>query len=168
MKNIMCIGIAACALLVANVSSADEFSVEAGKTIANSIEDQQGVAWALEYRQPFFSPRVDATILWMNEGHPRNFPKRDGIAGELWWHLRPNDDTDRLKLTLGTGPYAYWATESTGGSGYRDRHGVAWLVSFDASYRMTRDTALHVTFHRVTTGNSTDTDVLLLGIGYTM
>ena len=137
-----------------------------GQTRVNSYADPHSLSVSVDFRQRI-SPRLEYSVMLINEGNPHGFPKRDGIAGEIWWRLPFTDVSHRLVLTLGTGPYMYYATmkEATP-SGYADEHRLGWLVSANVGYTINRHLTLNAGWIRVGTGNSTDTDIPRVGIGY--
>ncbi len=139
-----------------------------GETRVNSYVDPKSLSVSADFRQRI-SPGAEYSIMLINEGNPHGFPKRDGIAGEMWWRLPFTDASHRLVITLGTGPYVYYATTVKKGAtpgGYSDEHRLGWLVSANVGYNMSRHLTLNVGWIRVGTGNSTDTDIPRVGIGY--
>lgn len=164
MLVVFCLLFAATVALNAN---ANEIVVSAGQTVANSLENTHATAWAIEYRSKMLeslSPHLKWSVMWLNEGHPDGFSKRDGLAGELWWSVHLGT---RAGFSIGTGPYLFCATEKRGASGeFNDYHGVAWLGSVDVHYDVSEHFVVHARFNRVVTNDDTDTDVFLAGIGY--
>lgn len=140
----------------------NEVTVMAGETILNSLESQTSWAEALDYRRGLTS-YLDATLGYLHEGNGLT-ARRDGITSQLWLTRAFFDDC----LTLGAGAGLYAAIhqnnkvdESDMGDGI-----LSGLVSLSASYRLTQHWSARVTWDRVVTRYSRDTDVLLGGVGY--
>lgn len=144
-----------------------------GRTTVNSYRDHGSTAFELEDRQPYrrSDGRFEASIALLNEGHLKDerYSKRDGLVFEGWWNFFTADD-HRLKLSLGTGPYLFDATERPRGNpsgSYSDLQSLGWLVSIGARYDAFRKMAVVFEAHRVRSTNSTDSDVVLLGLART-
>ncbi|MBP0595243.1 hypothetical protein J8I87_37425 [Paraburkholderia sp. LEh10] len=140
----------------------NEISVLVGQTILNSLESQTSVAESIEYRRGL-THYIDGTIGYLHEGGGLK-ARRDGMTAQLWLTRAFFDD--HLTLGFGAGAYAAIhhgedADERTSGDG-----ALSGLVSISASYRFTDHWAARVTWNRVVTRYSRDTDVLLGGIGY--
>jgi hypothetical protein len=140
----------------------NEVTVLVGKTILNSLESQSSVGEAIEYRRGL-THFVDGTIGYLHEGGGLK-ARRDGLTAQLWLTRAFFDD----QLTLGFGAGAYAAIHH--GEDPDDRptgDGIlSGIVSVSASYRFTQHWAARVTWNRVVTRYSRDTDVLMGGIGY--
>ena len=149
-----------------------EILVGGGKTIVNSFDDPTSPNGKIEFRLPI-SDTTTGSISFINEGHPKDFPKRDGIAFQALWKLPFNLIEGRLAFNLGIGPYVFCATERSD-TGFVDTHGVAALGLFETHYRFKNSpwtTSLMI--HRVAaprsriTRNGTDTDLVMLAVGRT-
>ncbi len=148
--------------------SGNEVVVSVGKTVANSEKDSSSHNFSVTLRHSI-SQKYAVSLQYLNEGHPLGWPKRDGVAVEAWW-VPFGVSSKKFQLSVGAGPYLYASTVNAPASrlGFRDEHGVALLISVDTSYRVTHNVAVHIGWHRVVTSSNTDTDVVLLGIGYSM
>lgn len=140
----------------------NEVTLMAGTTILNSLESQTSAAEAIEYRRGLTN-YLDATLGYLHEGNGLT-ARRDGATAQLWLTRAFFDD----RLTLGIGAGAYAAIHHGNSNDNRDTGDgiLSGLVSVSASYRVTRHWAARVTWNRVVTRYSRDTDVILGGIGY--
>ncbi|MFM0198694.1 hypothetical protein PQR53_02295 [Paraburkholderia fungorum] len=140
----------------------NEITLMSGVTILNSLESQTSVAEAIEYRRGLTN-YLDATLGYLHEGNGLT-ARRDGATAQLWLTRAFFDE----RLTLGIGAGAYAAIHHGDSNEDRDTgDGVlSGLVSVSASYRVTQHWSARVTWNRVVTRYSRDTDVILGGIGY--
>ncbi len=154
-------------VFAANISK-NEVTLFVGKTVANSYKDPKDNNFAVSVLHSI-SQKYSVSLLYLNEGHPPGWPKRDGLSAEAWW-VPFGMNSNKFKLSIGAGPYLYASTVHDPASrlGFRDEHGVALLISVDTKYRITRNVAIHFEWNRVTTSHNTDTDVMLVGLGYSM
>jgi hypothetical protein len=140
----------------------NEITLMAGVTILNSLDSQTAAAQAIEYRRGLTN-YLDATLGYLHEGSSLS-ARRDGATAQLWLTRAFFDE--RLTLGIGAGAYAaihHGNSDDDNGSG----DGVlSGLVSMSASYRVTRHWSARLTWNRVMTRYSRDTDVILAGVGY--
>lgn len=140
----------------------NEITLMAGETILNSLDSQTSAAESIEYRRGL-THYLDASIGYLHEGNGLS-ARRDGGTAQLWLTRAFLDD----RLTLGFGAGVYAAIHH--GDNTDDRNTgdgiLSGLVSASASYRFTQHWAARVTWNRVVTRYSRDTDVILGGIGY--
>lgn len=172
-KIIRSLLVATCLLAAASLARADQLMISFGETVRNSLGDSKttkGKSWLLDYRKPI-SPDFDVAARWFNQGSPKEFPKIDGPVVELYYRLPVSIDSGRVSLHVGTGPYLYFATTQEGSSGgFRDKHGMGWIFSFEGYYKFAERWAIGGGFDRVTMKNTTvdgsprglDTDLLTL------
>jgi hypothetical protein len=142
--------------------TSNEITLLAGSTILNSLESQSSFSQAIEYRRGLTN-YLDATLGYLHEGNSETL-RRNGITAQLWLTRAFFDD----RLTLGVGAGAYAAIrhgESNQNPGTGDGI-LSGLVSMSASLRMTQSWSARVTWNRVVTRYSRDTDMFLAGIGY--
>jgi hypothetical protein len=140
----------------------NEITLMAGATILNSLDSQTSPALALEYRRGLTN-FLDATFGYLHEGHALT-SRRDGATAQLW--LTRAFFNDHLALGIGAGVYAavhHEDSEEDRGTGDGILSG---LLSVSASYRLTQNWSARLTWNRVMTRYSRDTDVILAGIGY--
>ena len=148
-------------LAPARRTTGSEIAVFAGQTILNSFHSQKSVATAIEYRRGI-ARHADWTLGWLHEGGNRII-RRDGLTTQLWAvRAFPGD-----RLTLGAGAGAYIVVNKEGlvdvaGEG---EESVSGIVTLTTSYRFSADWLTRLSWHRIVTGYSRDTDVILLGIG---
>jgi hypothetical protein len=140
----------------------NEITLMAGATILNSLESQTSWAEAIEYRRGLTN-YLDATIGYLHEGSGLA-ARRDGATAQLWLTRAFLDD--RLSLGLGAGAYAAIHHGDSGDTRTAGDGILSGLVSMSASWRVTRNWSARVTWNRVMTRYSRDTDVILGGIGY--
>jgi hypothetical protein len=140
----------------------NEITLMAGKTILNSLESQSSWAESIEYRRGLTS-FLDATVGYLHEGNGIS-ARRDGLTSQLWLTRAFFDD--RLTLGAGAGLYAAIHHGSNGDARETGDGILSGLISLSASYRLTDHWSARVTWNRVVTRYSRDTDVLLGGIGY--
>lgn len=143
-------------------TTGNEVTVFLGATIVNSLESEHGVAHSIEYRRGI-GRHVDWTVAWIDEGDVRLI-RRNGIASQLWLTRAFFDD----RFALGAGAGAYYAIDP-----YRDRQpdedgdeAVAAIVTATASVRIDRRWLTRVSWNRIATDYSRDTDIILFGLGY--
>ncbi|OLL27734.1 hypothetical protein BTH42_31490 [Burkholderia sp. SRS-W-2-2016] len=140
----------------------NEITLMAGATILNSLDSQTSAAGAIEYRRGL-TPYLDATLGYLHEGSGLS-ARRDGATAQLWLTRAFFDES----LAIGVGAGAYVAIHHGDDSDNRPSgDGVlSGLLSITASYRVTRNWSARLTWNRVMTRYSRDTDVILGGIGY--
>jgi hypothetical protein len=140
----------------------NEVTMMAGVTILNSLQSQTSAAESIEYRRGLTN-YLDATIGYLHEGNGLA-ARRDGATAQLWLTRAFFDD----RLALGVGLGAYAAIHHGDSDDLRDTGDgiLSGLVSVSAAYRVTQHWSARVTWNRVVTRYSRDTDVILGGIGY--
>jgi hypothetical protein len=141
----------------------NEVTLLAGATILNSPGSETSMAEAIEYRRGLTN-YLDATLGYLHEGNGLT-ARRDGITAQLW--LTRAFLSERLALGVGAGVYAAIHHGETNENGDSQGDGImSALLSVSASYRVTRNWSARITWNRVATRYSHDTDVILAGIGY--
>ncbi len=162
---------------VVNVSHADSHGggvvAYFGQTRVNSYKDPTSTSASLDIKLSV-SKKIGISFIFLNEGNPLGFVKRDGIAPVLQWRIPFTSAHSRWSVSLGAGPYAYCATAhslSTNG-GYVDKHGIGVVVVASVAYRIKHYTVnahwIRVMIPNdtvINTLNNTDTDVPGVGIG---
>ncbi|CAG4917664.1 hypothetical protein [Paraburkholderia saeva] len=139
----------------------NEVTVMAGASILNSPGSETSAAGAIEYRRGLTN-YLDATLGYLQEG---NTARRDGVTAQLWLTRAFLDE--RLALGIGAGAYAAIHHGESVENGDTQGDGIlSALVSVSGSYRVTRNWSARMTWNRVVTRYSHDTDVILGGIGY--
>lgn len=140
----------------------NEITLMAGETILNSLDSQTSAAEAIEYRRGL-THWLDGTIGYLHEGNGIE-ARRDGATAQLWLTRAFFDE----RLTLGFGAGLYAAIHHGKNGDDRDTGDgiLSGLVSVSASYRLTQHWSARVTWNRVVTRYSRDTDVILGGVGY--
>jgi hypothetical protein len=140
----------------------NEVTLMAGATILNSLESQTSAAESIEYRRGLTN-FLDATIGYLHEGSGLT-ARRDGATAQLWLTRAFFDQ--RLTLAAGFGLYA--AIHHGDSNDERDTGDgiLSGLVSVSAAYRVSQHWSARLTWNRVVTRYSRDTDVILGGVGY--
>jgi hypothetical protein len=140
----------------------NEITLMAGATILNSLDSKTSAAEAIEYRRGI-THWLDGTIGYLHEGNGVT-ARRDGATAQLWLTRAFFDD----RLTLGFGAGLYAAIHHGEHPDERDTGDgiLSGLVSVSASYRLTQHWAARLTWNRVVTRYSRDTDVIVGGVGY--
>jgi hypothetical protein len=140
----------------------NEITLMAGTTILNSLKSQTSAAEEIDYRRGL-TRYLDATVGYLHEGSGLT-ARRDGLTAQLW--LTRAFFSERLTLGVGVGAYA--AIHHGNSNDERDTGDgiLSGLVSMSAAYRLTQHWSARVTWNRVVTRYSRDTDVILGGVGY--
>lgn len=145
-------------MLLTPVAQAGELNIGVGESIDNSTAGERDTAWSVEYRR-VFGERYAWSVAYLNEGHKPHL-KRDGIAGGLWAVTEANG----WSLSAGAGLHAAFATR-TDGDAHTDTHRLNGLIGATVGRRFI-DYSLRLSWQRVVTSNSTDSDNFLLGVGF--
>ena len=146
---------------LAGNTTRNEVALFHGRTILNSFESENSAATAFEYRRGL-GPWVEWSAGWLNEGG-NGVIRRNGATAQLWL-VRPFLD-HRLALAAGIGGYLA-VNEETGTAGRRsDDDRVSGIATLTASWRLDSRWFARVSWNRVVTGYSRDTDVILMGVG---
>jgi hypothetical protein len=142
-------------------TTGNEITVFIGQTIANSYESQKSTAQGIEYRRRI-ARYLDWTIAWLNEGDNR-LARRNGVLSQAW-AVRAFFN-DHLTLGVGFGPYLlidkYRSIPND-----EDTDVLAGMVTLSASYRFNPQWLVRLSWNRVTTNYNRDTDVIMIGPGY--
>jgi hypothetical protein len=147
-------------------NAAENMEVDAmmGGTVVNSLSSETGFAKAISLR---YSPsrHIGVSLTYLDEGEvdagAAGTGLRAGIAPQVWGH---DQLTPRLSVGAGLGPY--FATTRLRLPDGKQASSLAILVSVTASYAISDRLTGRMTWNRVATDYSRDTDVLLLGLGY--
>ena len=141
-------------------AAAEEISLLAGLT---DTGDYTSYAWGMEYRQQLLA-HLDASFGYLNEGHIPS-RDRDGAVLQLWGNTGPW--LDRFAFALGAGPYAYFDTQSEStGIGFRDHHGVGWILSGYLSYSFTPHWFALLQIDQIIAPGDGSSRTVMLGAGY--
>ena len=139
----------------------NEIALLAGQTVLNSLESQTAVAEAVEYRRGL-TRFLDATVGYLHEGSG-TAARRDGVTAQLWLTRAFFDE----RLTLGVGAGVYAAVHHSDDPVNPSGDGIlSGIVSLSGSYRLTARWSARLTWNRVMTRYSRDTDVMLGGVAY--
>ena len=141
--------------------SGDQLSVLAGQTVVNSERSPAAFAKSIEYRHGF-SPYVDGTLTWLDEGSTV-LTQRNGVAAQAW--LGNNFFDDHLHLSVGAGPYVAFDTYKIRG-GLETGDKITALLTMSASYNISEHWLMRASWDRVLTGYDKDSDIFLAGAGY--
>ena len=139
----------------------NEVTLLCGQTILNSFGSELATALSIEYRRSI-NKYLDWTISYLYEGENDEF-RRSGPVTQLWF-VRSFFD-DRLSLGFGAGAYAVLEYHNTQNSN-NDHDFFSGIITLSASYRFLQHWGLRFSWDRIVTGYSSDTDVILAGVGY--
>ncbi|OGI48368.1 MAG: hypothetical protein A2151_04020 [Candidatus Muproteobacteria bacterium RBG_16_65_34] len=145
-------------ILLAPIARAGELNIGIGQSVDNNAANDLDTAGSVEYRR-LFRDRYAWSVAYLNEGHKPNL-KRDGIAGALW----ALTETNGWSLSAGAGAYVSFATRIDGDA-HINQHRLNGLLGATVGRRFV-DYSLRLSWQRVLTSNSTDSDNYLLGVGF--
>jgi len=148
--------------IVTQPGSGDQIDVMGGETVVNSLRTPTAFARSVEYRHGF-GAYVDGTLTWLDEGSTI-LTRRNGGAAQIW--LGHDFFGDRLRLSVGAGPYLAIDTYRVQGNTEATGDKVSALLTMSASYNFTRHWLVRASWDRVLTGYDKDSDIFLGGIGY--
>lgn len=138
-----------------------EITVLAGQTIVNSLESTHGPAASIEYRRASH-PHLEWSVGFLKQGDGHRV-RGEGITTQGW--LTQSTPDNRVTFGFGLGPYLAVNRRDAGSAEKSDR--LAGMVSLSARYRLTPQWHTRATWNRVSSNDDRDTDVLLIGLGYT-
>jgi hypothetical protein len=144
------------------VPTGDVLSVMIGPSVVNSLDSQNALAEAIEYRHGF-GRWIDGTVSLINEGHS-DIGNRQGAAVQVW--LKDDFFDDRFSLGLGFGPYVTWNKYKENRAAGGAQNVVAGLMTMSMAYRFADHWIGRVSWNRVVTGYDRDSDIFLAGVGY--
>jgi hypothetical protein len=143
-----------------------EMTLMAGNSVQNNFQSPHGVAWGAEFRERL-TPYIDAIGTFLDEGDT-HVVKRKGVAGQLGLVREFLDH----HADVGVAGGFYFARDqdyiapATQVLGVTTRTQVLGLLSMTATWRVTRVWHLRAYWDRTLTTNGRDTDVVLLGLGW--
>jgi hypothetical protein len=145
-------------LLVDGKDLKNELTFFAGQTVLNQFHTASAAAGAIEYRR-YLTRNIDWTFTALYEGDVIPI-HRFGPVTQLW--LVQNFYGDRLSLGVGAGPYLTFD---------KTDHGTETIltgpvITLTWACRFTPHWGSRVSWNRVTTGFSHDTDIFMGGISY--
>lgn len=149
------------AVAPAQPTTGSEITVFAGRTILNSFNSENSFATAIEYRRGI-AHHVDWTLGWLHEGG-NHITRRGGVTTQLW--AARAFLHDHLTLGAGAGAYIVVNRDHPVGGTVHDDEPVSGIVTLTTSYRFASRWLVRLSWNRVVTGYSRDTDVILIGIG---
>jgi hypothetical protein len=141
----------------------NELTAFGGQSVVNTFLSPRARAYAGEYRRGVF-PHLDWTASAIYEGDPE-IVRRSGVATQLWFvntffH-------NRIAIGGGLGPYVFIDRKHpTAATGKNNPAAIAPLASLTFSVRLSEHWNLRVVFDRVTSSYNRDSDIFLLGLGY--
>ena len=135
----------------------NEITLFLGQTTANSFNSDKSIAAGIEYRRRL-APFLEWTVTSLYEGND-SIQDRFGLMTELW-AVRAFFD-ERLSLGIGAGPYFVVDRHHPG-----DDETVVGVFGMTASYRFMPRWTVRLSWNRVVTNYNSDSDILLVGIGY--
>ena len=139
----------------------NELTVFGGQSVVNTFFSEQARAFALDYRRGL-APHVDWTVTAIYEGDPQII-RRNGLATQVWAVNTFFDD--KVFVGAGLGPY-FFIDHRHPASGQKFPAVIAPIVSFTVGRQLTEHWLARLTWDRVITSNSRDSDIFLIGLGY--
>jgi len=143
-------------------SSRSELTVFVGQTVLNSFRSENSVATAIEYRQGIGS-HLDWTLGFLHEG-AHHIIRRNGITTQLW--AVRSFQHDHLVLGAGAGAYFLLSKEHVVDDAIDENENISGIITLTAGYKFQPHWRARMSWNRIVTGYSRDTDVFLLGCGY--
>jgi hypothetical protein len=146
-----------------------ELAVFGGQSVVNTLLSQKALAGAAEYRQGIL-PHLDGTASFIYEGDPK-IVRRSGVAFQLW-PVNTFLDKD-TSVGIGLGPYIYIDRNhpvnsgQTVNVGLKNPAAIAPLASLTIARRLSDHWITRVIWDRVTSNYNRDSDIFLIGLGYT-
>ena len=152
----------ASAFAITTDALAGEIVVSGGATTAmDTIKaGQEGTALSINYQGQLTSA-AKWSVGWMQEDFSNGFLKREGMVTEVMLELLPS--TNRFNVSLILGPYVYHASGSYEDG---DRYGLALQSGFDATYKLNKNLTFDAGFRNTMTTTTSNTDTILIGLGY--
>jgi hypothetical protein len=135
----------------------NEITLFFGETTANSFNSDKSIAAGIEYRRRL-APFLEWTVTSLYEGND-SIQDRFGLMTELW-AVRAFFD-ERVSLGIGAGPYFVVDRHHPG-----DDETVVGVFGMTASYRFMPRWTVRLSWNRVVTNYNSDSDIVLVGIGY--
>ncbi|MBB5189890.1 hypothetical protein HNQ50_000600 [Silvimonas terrae] len=140
-----------------------EITAYYGRTILNSFDSETGTAGGLEYRYSL-SPWVKLSGAWLIENNNATV-RHNGALAEIW--LEPEFFNKRFTIGVGGGAYLLLDEKDNVVAGRdADPSRVSGVVTLTSSYRLDDRWRARVSWHRIVTSYSRDSDIILLGAGY--
>lgn len=133
-----------------------------GQTIVNSFDSQRDTARAVEFRHGV-SPHFDWSVSWLNEGDARLI-RRNGVIGQAWLVHKFFDNS--FSLGAGLGPYLSIDRYRKPLPGEANNITVSAIVTATAAMRLGPHLYLRTSWNRIASNYNRDTDVILMGLGY--
>ncbi len=146
---------------IAGKTTNNEATLFLGRTILNSLESEDSAAVAAEYRRGV-GRHLDWTLGWLHEGG-NHIIRRNGVTTQLWL-VRPVVG-ERIALGIGAGGYLAVAKQNRISDASEHEQRVSGIVTLTGSYRFGPRWLARLSWNRVVTRYSRDTDVILLGVG---
>ena len=139
----------------------NELTAFGGQSVVNTFLSEKALAYALEYRRGL-APHLDWTVTAIYEGDP-TIIRRNGLATQLW--AVNTFFNESVFVGAGIGPYLF-IDHKHPVTGQKIPATFAPLVSLTFGKRLTEHWVARVTWDRVITSNSRDSDIFLIGLGY--
>lgn len=133
-----------------------------GATILNSFGSELSAAKSIEYRRRW-GQFTEWTLSLLHEDANRLI-RRNGVTGQIW--LSGNFLNDRISLGTGIGAYFVINKEHRADNDDTGDERVSAILTTTASYRFDSHWLSRLSWNRVMTNYSRDTDVILMGLGY--
>jgi hypothetical protein len=141
----------------------NEITLFSGQSVVNTFLSQKALAAAAEYRRGII-PHIDWTASAIYEGDPK-IVRRNGLATQLW---AVNTFFDgRISVGAGLGPYFYLDRRHPAAADTKlSPAAAAPLLSLTIATRLSDHWLVRAVFDRVTSNYNRDSDIFLVGLGY--
>ena len=152
----------------AHFVTGSEVTFYGGRSVVNTFNSEHSAAFAAEYRRGL-SRHLDGTISYIYEGDP-NVIRRSGLGLQAW----PVNTffNERVTVGIGLGVYVYIDNKHSGprrqlaiGASV-NTPAMAPMISPTFAVRLSDQWLVRVVWDRVVTNYNRDSDVFLLGAGY--
>ena len=150
------------AFVITTDALAGEIVVSGGTVTATDTMEagREGTALSINY-QGRLTSAARWSVGWMQEDFSQGFLKRRGVVTEVMLELLPS--TNRFNVSLILGPYAY---HTSGNYEKGDGYGIALQSGFDATYKLNKNLTFDAGFRNTMTTTTSNTDLILIGLGY--
>ena len=139
-----------------------QLTVFGGQSIVNTFFSDKAWACAVEYRQGLM-PHLDLSSTYIYEGNPKTV-RRSGLAVQLWPVNTFFDDN--TSVGIGVGPYFFIDRRHPNTTTRTSPAAIAPLVSLTIARHLSDHWVARMVWDRVTSSYNRDSDIFLLGLGY--
>jgi hypothetical protein len=131
-----------------------------GQGIVNNFESETALAKAVGLRVRVAN-HLAGSVTYLDEGDVKR-EKRTGVAAQIW--LEDDDVSARLSVGAGVGPYFALDRKKNADGGRTAA--VSGLISVTAAYVIAPGWVGRAVWNRVVTQDSSDSDIIVIALGY--